>query len=110
MTRRTFCAGSGAAPALLGMRPSRPNILLVMTDQQRWDSLGCYGFQGIRTPNIDRLAAGGTLFEHCYANNPICTPSRASLFTGKSVPGHGVYKLYDNLPDSEVPFTNTSRS
>jgi len=105
ISRRTFCAGAVGAPALLGVRPSRPNILLVMTDQQRWDSLGCYGFHGIRTPSLDRLAADGTLFEHCYANNPICTPSRASLFTGKSVPGHGVYKLYDNLPNSEMPFT-----
>lgn len=75
-----------------------------MTDQQRFDSLGCYGARAIQTPNLDRLAAQGALFEHCYVNNPICTPSRASLMTGKSVPGHGVYRLYDTLPRDEVLF------
>lgn len=76
-----------------------------MTDQQRFDSLGCYGREGIETPNLDRLAAEGALFENCYVNNPICTPSRASLFTGKHLPGHGVYRLNDHLPTSETMFT-----
>jgi len=83
----------------------RPNILLLMTDQQRYDSLGCYGCPCARTPNLDRLAAEGALFEQDYVNNPLCTPSRASMFTGKHLPGHGVYRLYDNLPESEVLFT-----
>ncbi|MBZ0291156.1 MAG: sulfatase-like hydrolase/transferase [Anaerolineae bacterium] len=83
---------------------SQPNILLIMTDQQRFDSLGCYGFEAAYTPNLDQLAADGVLFEHCYVNNPICTPSRASLMTGKHLPGHGVYKLYDILPSEEVLF------
>lgn len=85
--------------------PERPNILLLMTDQQRYDSLGCYGFAPARTPNLDRLAAQGALFEHCYVNNPLCTPSRASMMTGKHLPGHGVYQLYDNLPEDEVLFS-----
>jgi len=76
----------------------QPNILLIMTDQQRFDSLGCYGFEAAHTPNLDQLATDGALFEHCYVNNPICTPSRSSLMTGKHLPGHGVYQLYDNLP------------
>jgi len=84
---------------------SKPNILLIMTDQQRYDSLGCYGFKGIATPNLDRLASEGVLFENCYVNNPICTPSRASIFTGKHLPGHGVYRLNDMLPKDEVVFT-----
>ena len=65
------------------------NILLIMTDQQRFDALGCYGCGAVRTPNLDRLAQEGALFERCYVNNPICTPSRASLMTGKSLVGHG---------------------
>jgi arylsulfatase A-like enzyme len=69
-----------------------------MTDQQRFDSLGCYGAGWVRTPNLDRLAAAGTVFDNCYVDNPICTPSRASLLTGKPVPGHGVYRLNDILP------------
>lgn len=82
-----------------------PNILVFLTDQQRFDSLGCYGFRGIPTPNLDRLAAEGVLFENCYVNNPICTPSRASIFTGKPLPGHGVYRLNDILPKDQVLFT-----
>ena len=83
----------------------RPNILIMMTDQQRFDSLSCYGCEVIHTPNLDRLATQGVLFEHCYVNNPLCTPSRASMMTGKHLPGHGLYRLYDNLPDDEVLFT-----
>lgn len=83
----------------------KPNILIVMTDQQRYDSLGCYGCEAAHTPNLDRLAKQGVLFENCYVSNPICTPSRASMMTGKTVPGHGVYRLYDNLPEDEVLFT-----
>ena len=83
----------------------RPNILLIMTDQQRYDSLSCYGSQAVQTPNIDRLAAEGVLFEHCYVNNPICTPSRASMFTGRPLPGHGVYRLHDIFPPDQALFT-----
>lgn len=82
----------------------QPNILFLMTDQQRSDSLGCYGLDGRNTPHLDRLAAEGVRFEQCYITNPICTPSRASIFTGKNVASHGVCRLYDNLPDSEVLF------
>ncbi|GMV95053.1 MAG: arylsulfatase [Candidatus Hydrogenedentota bacterium] len=87
------------------MATDRPNILLLMTDQQRFDSLGCYGVPFAHTPNLDRLARDGAVFERCYVNNPICTPSRASMMTGKHLPGHGVYRLYDNLPHGEVLFT-----
>jgi len=87
------------------MSKEQPNILLIMSDQQRYDSLGCYGADWVQTPNLDRLVEEGVLFENCYANNPICTPSRASLFTGKHLPGHGVYKLHDIFPEDEVLFT-----
>jgi len=80
----------------------KPNILILMTDQQRFDSLSCYGAKAVKTPNLDRLAREGVLFEKCYSPCPVCTPSRASMLTGKSVPGHGVYKLHDILPDDEV--------
>ncbi len=86
------------------MKPNQPNILMIMTDQQRFDSLGCYGTECLRTPNLDRLATEGLLFENCYVNSPVCTPSRASIFTGKEVPAHGVQRLHDVLPDEEVLF------
>lgn len=89
---------------------SAPNILLIMTDQQRSDSLGCYGADWLQTPNLDRLAAEGTRFSTCTVNNPICTPSRASIFSGKELPGHGVYRLHDRLPDGETLFPEHLRS
>ncbi len=61
----------------------RPNILLLLTDQQRWDALGVNGNQDIQTPNLDRLAAEGVNFNHCFVQNPVCMPSRASLLTGQ---------------------------
>ena len=82
----------------------QPNILLILTDQQRWDSLGCYGTPGVHTPNLDRLASDGIRYDRCYVNGTICTPSRASLWTGKHLPGHGVHSLHDCLSEEEVLF------
>ena len=81
--------------------PKSPNILVIMTDQQRFDSLGCSGCGWVRTPELDRLAAEGVRYESCYVNNPVCTPSRASLLTGKHINGHAVYQLHDILPEQE---------
>ena len=65
------------------VRDSRPNVLLVVTDQQRFDTLGCYGNPYVDTPNIDKFAAGGVLFQQAYCQSPVCTPSRASFLTGR---------------------------
>lgn len=62
---------------------TRPNVLLVVTDQQRFDTLGCYGNPYVDTPNLDKFAQGGVLFENGYCQAPICTPSRASFLTGR---------------------------
>ena len=61
----------------------RPNFLVIMTDQQRADHLGCYGNRVVRTPRIDALAARGTRFDRFYVANPICQPNRAALATGQ---------------------------
>jgi arylsulfatase A-like enzyme len=90
--------------------PMRPNILLIMTDQQRWDSLGCYGQRAIETPKLDRLAAAGARFDACYTPCPICTPARASLMTGQHVLEHGVTKLYDVLDAGAVLFPELLRN
>jgi arylsulfatase A-like enzyme len=79
------------------------NILLITTDQQRWDTLGSYGCRCIASPALDRLASEGIRYQNCYANNPVCTPSRASLLTGKSIVGHGVQRVYNRFPQDEVP-------
>ncbi|WP_101911317.1 sulfatase family protein [Marasmitruncus massiliensis] len=59
------------------------NVLWICTDQQRWDTLGCYGNPYVHTPNLDRLAQNGTRFERAYCQNPTCSPSRASFLTGR---------------------------
>src|SRR3546814_12508451 len=61
----------------------KPNILWVCTDQQRWDTLGCYGNDHVETPHLDRLAKQGVLFERAFCQSPVCTPSRASFLTGR---------------------------
>lgn len=60
-----------------------PNILWICTDQQRFDTLGCYGNLFVNTPHIDALAAQGTRFTHAFAQSPVCTPSRISFLTGR---------------------------
>lgn len=69
----------------------RPNVLLVLTDQQRRDSLGCYGNPIGRTPNLDRLASRGVRFDRNYVANPICMPNRLSIFTGRNIRNHGLW-------------------
>ena len=61
----------------------RTNMLFLMTDQHRVDTLGAYGNQLVPTPNLDRLASTGALFQRCYTPTAICTPARASLLTGQ---------------------------
>ena len=67
------------------------NVVLIECDQlsARW--LGCYGSQAAHTPNLDRLAADGARFDNCFANLPVCMPSRASTITGRSAHHHGVF-------------------
>ncbi len=80
----------------------RPNILLIMADQMPAAAVGAYGHPVVRTPNIDRLAAEGVLFERCVCNSPLCVPSRASLVTGK-LPGRiGSFDNGSELP-AQVP-------
>lgn len=83
----------------------RPNILLICTDQQRGDSLKCTGASWAVTPNLDQLANDGALFKHCYVQNPVCSPSRASLFTGKYPSNHGLYANGVPLPLNQTMFT-----
>ena len=79
----------------------RPNILWICTDQQRWDTLGCYGNLFSKTPRIDRLAQEGTLFEHTYCQSPVCTPSRASFLTGRYPRTTRCRANGQNIPEDE---------
>lgn len=78
-------------------RPSkRPNLLFIQTDQQRQDTLGAYGNDGIKTTNLDALAARSFVFERAYVAQPQCSPSRASLLTGLYPHTHGTVE--NNVP------------
>ncbi|MBF8184254.1 sulfatase-like hydrolase/transferase [Nonomuraea sp. K274] len=86
---------------------NQPNILLICTDQQRFDALGAYGNDEIDTPNLDRLAEQGVLFENCYVQSPVCGPSRASLMSGRYVHAHGAWANGVGLPSHEHLFSRT---
>lgn len=86
------------------MTPRRPNIVLILVDDLGWADLGCYGSTFHETPNLDRLAGEGARFTDAYAASPVCSPTRASLLTGKYpstvgvtqyIGGHGVGRLAD---------------
>ena len=62
--------------------PTPPNVLILMVDQQRYDSCGCYGSRVCRTPNLDRLAAQGIRFTRAYTTVPLCSPTRATFWSG----------------------------
>lgn len=76
----------------------RPNVLILYTDQQRWDALGAAGNPEIQTPNLDRLAAGGTRFSHHVVQSPVCMPSRASFLTGRYPGTLGITHMGVPLP------------
>lgn len=76
--------------------PIRPSFVLFITDQQRADHLGCYGNRVLKTPGIDRIAAEGVCFDHCFVSSAICMPNRATLATGRPPMLHGV--RHNGLP------------
>ena len=69
----------------------RPNIILIMTDQQRADSINAMGAPWMKTPNLDRLVREGTAFSKCFVNSPVCVGARSSLFMGKFPHGTGIF-------------------
>src|SRR5437762_3926544 len=74
-------AAAWATPA--AAQEKRPNILYIMADDHASHALSCYGSKINTTPNLDRIAAGGMRFTNAFVTNSICTPSRATLMTGK---------------------------
>lgn len=92
-----ICAASGDR-CRAADRP--PNVVIVFCDDLGWGDLGCYGAQGIRTPNLDRLAAEGTKFTSFYVAQPVCSASRAALLTGCYPTRLGIHGALP--PDSPV--------
>ena len=87
---------------------SKPNILLITSDEQRWDQIGCLGFGGLGTPCLDRLAKEGICLTRAYSASPTCTPARVSLLTGQYPSRHGAYAIGvtpDPFPRPMLPET-----
>lgn len=107
-SRRRFLSstlGAGAATAWAQRRaePSRPNILLILADDLAAWMCGCYGNKEIRTPNIDLLARMGTRFLNAFVVTPVCSPSRATLFTGRTPMQHGIHDFLTPNPVDNPP-------
>lgn len=82
------------------MQNKQPNIVIFLTDQQRWDTLSHFGVQSGVTPNLDRLGEEGTLFERFFTVQPVCGPARACLQSGRYATETGNYKNGRTLPPS----------
>jgi len=78
-----------------------PNVVFFFSDQQRWDTCGCYGQQLDVTPNLDRMAAEGVRFEHAFTCQPVCGPARSALQTGKYPEAVGCWRNNIHLPLDE---------
>jgi arylsulfatase A-like enzyme len=92
-TRRDFLKAAGLGAAALAMprwliagvkaQARKPNIVMILVDDLGYGDLSCYGAQDLKTPHIDNLVAAGMRFDNFYANCPVCSPTRASLLTGR---------------------------
>jgi len=80
------------------------NLLFIITDQQRWDALGCMGNTVLKTPNLARLAREGARFTNFYTACPVCVPARTSILTGHSNEANGVTGNNDIDKPDAAPF------
>ncbi len=102
MNRRQFLT-TAAAASLAGWacrtaKPRRPNVVFIVTDDQRWDCLSCAGHPFLKTPNMDRIAAEGARFRNAFVTTSLCSPSRASFLSGLYAHTHGVMNNFTEYP------------
>lgn len=116
LSRRSFMRGSlafGAAPSLLAAagataqarrRDRRPNVLFILTDDQRWDAIGLGGSRHLKTPHIDRLGREGIHFRNTFCTTSLCSPSRATILSGLYAHAHGVVNNFTEYPSGLQSF------
>jgi choline-sulfatase len=92
---------------MLNKKSEKPNIVFILCDDMGLWSLGCAGNKEIRTPNLDKLAESGILFNNFFCASPVCSPARASIFTGKIPSQHGVQ---DWLENDDIEYLNGQSS
>lgn len=81
-----------------------PNVVFIITDDQRWDALGVAGNPSLRTPNVDRLASEGVYFRNYFCTTSLCSPSRASILSGLYAHAHGVVNNFTEYPQDLAAF------
>ena len=100
--RRTFlgagAAAIGASCRAPARRDKRPNVLFVLTDDQRWDCMSCAGHPFLKTPHIDRIANEGARFANAFVTTSLCSPSRASFLSGLYAHTHRVVNNFTDYP------------
>lgn len=84
----------------------RPNILFIISDQHRADAMGCAGHPFVETPHLDGLAGRSRIFRNAYCPSPVCGPARASIFTGRYPPGHGMVCNWNPLKGDQMLLTD----
>lgn len=89
-------------PAFAKSSDEKPNIIFILADDLGWGDLGCYGHPFTKTPNIDALAARGTLYENFYVNGSVCSPSRCAFFTGQYPARHRIHGHYSTPQQNEA--------
>ncbi len=95
-------AGLGFPSSLQGEHPStQPNIIFILTDDHRWDCMGVMGHPFLETPNMDRIANEGILFENAFVTTSLCSPSRASFITGQYASVHGVQNNFSRWDEDQ---------
>ena len=113
MKRRAFLrtvglsAGLGAVAGCGGEeapRAGRPNVVFILTDDQRWDTMSCAGHPFLETPHLDRLAAEGARFTNMFVTTSLCSPSRASFLSGLYAHTHGVVNNFTDYPSRMTSF------
>src|SRR5579884_537192 len=113
-TRRKWMQAAPLAATALAQTPeqrSRPNIILIISDQFRADCLGILGRNPMNlTPNLDRMASRGVVFESAICSQPVCAPARASMFTGQYPSRNGVWRNAVPLPENSTTLAGTLRN
>ena len=95
-----FAASTIPADAGEAVKPDKPNIIFILVDSLRAESMSCYGYDRPTTPYIDQLATEGILFRNYFANSTWTAPTVATLFTGLSSIRHGRNNVPDRLPEN----------
>lgn len=104
MQRRSFLATSAAAAVSCSSRKRAPNVVFILTDDQRWDCLSAAGHPFLKTPHLDRIAAEGVRFANAFTTTSLCSPSRAGFMSGQYAHTHGVLNNFTEYPASLASF------